>query len=388
MLVGFSVLAAAQPPPGALLAVPSPAAAATPWAQRLAVDLPAIDARHKADIGLYLIDLHSGATFSYRADRPWYIASMVKVPVALAVLRGVDAGAFTLETTLRLRAADYVDGGGMTNSHPLASALSVGYLLEQMMVRSDNTASDMLIGLVGASAVNALVAGLVPQGFGRITTLAEVRRQVYGQLTPAAQHLSGAELMELHRLPTDRARLALLAQFVDVPVADFRRRSLDAAYNAYYASGLNSARLDAYGSLLAQLVQGQALAPESTRYLLDLMARSATGAHRIKAGLAAGTRFAHKTGTQRRVACDAGLLQSGDPASGRGVIVVACTRGEIALPLAEAALRDIGNALCRSRLLNPNPLGALDDPSCDLALRLEHSPAAATAADRPAGPLR
>jgi Beta-lactamase enzyme family len=42
--------------------------------------------------------------------------------------------------------------------------------MEQMIIHSDNTASDMLIDLVGTAQVNAVVAGLVPQGFGRITS--------------------------------------------------------------------------------------------------------------------------------------------------------------------------------------------------------------------------
>jgi beta-lactamase class A len=171
------------------------------WSQRLAAELAAIDARLGTDIGVHVRDLDSNAALSYQADKPWYIASMVKVPVAMAVLRGVEAGTFTLDTTLRLRASDYVDGAGSTNSHPLATPLSIRYLMEQMIIHSDNTASDMLIGLVGAAEVNQVVASLVPQGFGLITTLAEVRRQVYSQLTPAARHLTGANLIALKQRP-------------------------------------------------------------------------------------------------------------------------------------------------------------------------------------------
>ena len=83
--------------------------------------------------------------------------------VTLAVLQAVERGDFTLDTPLRVRASDYVDGAGQTNSKPVGRALSVRYLLEQMLIYSDNTASDMLIGLVGIRAVNALVQQLVPR---------------------------------------------------------------------------------------------------------------------------------------------------------------------------------------------------------------------------------
>ncbi|RZM00617.1 MAG: hypothetical protein EOP73_15795, partial [Variovorax sp.] len=40
-------------------------------------------------------------------------------------------------------------------------------LLDQMIIQSDNMATDMLIDLVGAAEVNALMATLVPDGFRR-----------------------------------------------------------------------------------------------------------------------------------------------------------------------------------------------------------------------------
>ena len=361
-----------------------------PWSQYLAAQLPVVAARNESEIGVYVSELGGHASVSYRGDKSWYIASMVKVPVAISVLRGVESGAFTLDTTLRLRASDYVDGAGSTNGYPLATPLSLRYLMEQMIIYSDNTASDMLIDLVGAAEVNATVASLVPEGFGRITSLAEVRRQIYGQLTPAARHLGGADLIALQRVRNDSERLALLSQLVGVPVADFKRRSLDAAYKAYYASGVNSARLDAYAQLLTRLAQGTALGPESTDHLLGLMARTATGQHRLKAGLEPGTHFAHKTGTQRRQVCDAGLLRDAQPGAAAGAVVVACARGEMSLARSESALRDVGNAICRSGLLNH---GVTNAPSCDIAPRFERRPAATpfaapAAADEPASSLR
>ena len=361
-----------------------------PWSQYLAAQLPVVAARNESEIGVYVSELGGHASVSYRGDKSWYIASMVKVPVAISVLRGVESGAFTLDTTLRLRASDYVDGAGSTNGYPLATPLSLRYLMEQMIIYSDNTASDMLIDLVGAAEVNATVASLVPEGFGRITSLAEVRRQIYGQLTPAARHLGGADLIALQRVRNDSERLALLSQLVGVPVADFKRRSLDAAYKAYYASGVNSARLDAYAQLLTRLAQGTALGPESTDHLLGLMARTATGQHRLKAGLEPGTHFAHKTGTQRRQVCDAGLLRDAQPGAAAGAVVVACARGEMSLARSESALRDVGNAICRSGLLNH---GVTNAPSCDIAPRFERQPAASpfaapAAADEPASSLR
>ena len=348
------------------------AAAAPSWQQRLTEALARIDAVPDGPrIGVYARDLASGESVSFHAEQSWYLASTVKVPVAIAVLRGIARGAYTLDTPVTLRADDYVDGAGSTNRHAVGAALPIRFLLEQMVIHSDNTASDMLIGLVGLAQVNAVAAEVAPGGFGPITRLAEVRRATYGQLVPAARSLAGRELLLLRQQRDDSARLQVLARLVQVPVRDFRLATLGDAYDAYYATGLNAGRLDAYGELLARLADGQLLPPTQTRYLLGLMERVVTGPQRIRAGLPAGARFAHKTGTQRGRFCDAGIVQ---PAGGTRVLVVACTRGELSLARAERALREVGTALCRSGVLTQ---GVPDAPSC--AVRPPAVPAAGDA---------
>ncbi|MBU1351960.1 MAG: class A beta-lactamase-related serine hydrolase [Gammaproteobacteria bacterium] len=332
------------------------------WAELLQAELSLVAGRHTAGLGVYVRDLETGVAVSHHGNERWYLASTVKVPVALAVLQAVERGDFTLDTQLRVRAADYVDGAGHTNSKSVGASLSVRYLLEQMIIHSDNTASDMLIGLVGIRAVNALVEQLVPQGIERITTLADVRRHAYGYLTPEAAHLTGNDFLALKKQPNDAERLQTLARLLHVPAASFQRASVAEAFEAYYDSGLNSGRLDAYANLLHQVVDGQVLNAAHTRYLLRVMERVQTGARRIKAGLPATARFAHKTGTQRARTCDAGLISV--PRLGgldRRVVVVACTRGELLTARSDRALQDVGAAICKSGLLTD---GRPHDPLC------------------------
>jgi beta-lactamase class A len=310
-----------------------------------------IDGQSKSRLGVFVQDLDSRQSASYNADQRWYLASMVKVPVAIAVLRGVQRGDYSLDTPLTLRADDYVDGAGSTNRKPVGSAIAIRTLLEQMIIYSDNTASDMLIDLVGIADVNAVVKSLVPHAAWNITPLSEVRQQVYGALAPAGQQLSGKNLIRLNSEKVDAQRLELLSQMVGVPVANFDLPTLDAAYNAYYATGLNSGRLDAYGELLAKLANGLALNATQTDYLLTLMERVATGRNRLKAGLPVGTKFAHKTGTQRRRTCDAGLIRTSENGHERRVVVVACGRDDASLNRSELALKQVGVAICRSGLL-------------------------------------
>lgn len=338
------------------------AAAPADWPARLRPALERLAASQApAALGVYVRDLADGRSAALHADERWYLASMVKLPVAIAVLQAVERGEVTLDTRLVLRSHDLVDGAGSTARRPVGSALPLRTLLEQMMIESDNTASDMLIGLVGLRAVQAVLDGVAPDAFGPLTTLADVRRGVYGQLTPAAARLAGVDFLLLKAQRADAQRLALLPVLLNVPAKSLAAIDLDAAYARYYAGGANSGRLDAYGELLARLAEGRLLDATRTAWLLDVMARARTGTQRIRAGLPQGTRFAHKTGTQRARTCDAGIATLRTADGPRRVVVAACTRGEASLLQAERLLEGVGRALCRSGLL-PAPTRPTPEP--------------------------
>lgn len=324
------------------------------WTQDLVERIAQVDERTSGKLGVYLKDLDTGVSVSYHGDETWYLASTVKVPVAIAVMRRIDQGTLSLDAEVRLMESDYVDGAGPTNGRSPGTPLSVRFLMDQMLIHSDNTASDMLISLVGLDAVNAVTNELVPEGFGPITTLADVRRLIYGQFHPAAQNLSGRDFLRLKQQRGEADRLKLLATLLDVPQSEFNQFRLNEAYERYYATPSNSATLQAYGDLLTALVEGKALSQASTEYLISVMARVETGAQRIKAGLPATVGYAHKTGTQVARICDAGLIapppyRQADPTG--QLVVVACVRGAASTAKAERALRGTGEAITASGAL-------------------------------------
>lgn len=321
------------------------------WPARLRAQLAAAD-RGPGEIGVYVRHLGTGDELSFRGDERWYLASGVKVPVAVAVLREIERGHLNLNTRLGLEAADRVDGTGSTNHHRPGALLRVDYLLEQMLVYSDNTATDMLIRKVGLGEINRLTQQLSGWDF-RITTLADVRRLSYGALHPEAAALTFTDWVELRRT-AEPHRLAALAKRAGVPLEELAAPSLDATYEAYYQTHHNSAPLRAYGQLLEELTRGQALGPEGTAYLLDLMSRIRTGKRRIEATLPAGTRFSHKTGTQHRRLCDLGVARR---ATNAHVVVAACVREFPSLAAGELALRRVGIAVAASGVLDALPLG-------------------------------
>jgi beta-lactamase class A len=312
---------------------------------------------HSGELGVYIKDMRSGAVVSVRGDEPWYLASGVKVPVAVTLLQQVEKGTLSLDSTLRLAETDYVDGAGRTNRYRPGSQLSVRFLLEQMLIYSDNTASDMLIRLVGLDAVNAMLEDQVPQGFGKVTTLADVRRSIYSGFHPQAASLKGRDFLRIRAQP-DHRRIGELAKVIAVPVEQFSLNSIDGAYDAYYATHLNTGSLAAYAAFLEAILRGQFLQPDTNTYLLDLLAHVKTGARRIKAGLPASVTFAHKTGTQHRRICDLGIASG--PAStateNATLLIAACTRDFSSLAEAENALRQVGEILTQSGVWSTEPV--------------------------------
>ena len=316
-----------------------------PWTVAAQSALAALDARAPGRLGVYVEELGTGARVSLHGDEPWYLASGVKVPVAIATLRSVEDGELALEDTLVLEARDLVDGAGPTRSKPVGSALRVDWLIEQMLVRSDNTATDVLIRRIGLERVNAVARELGAARFGEITTLADVRRRAWSHVHPDARRLTGEDFLALKRARGAAARVAVFAQRLGLAPGALALDDLDRAFEAYYATLANSAPLSAYATLLAHLASGEALRPETTAYLLAVLERVETGTRRIRAGLPDGVAFAHKTGTQHRRTCDFGIARD---ARGSAAVIAACVRGgtlaanEALLGAVGAALRDAG----------------------------------------------
>lgn len=318
------------------------------WIAAAKKRLSELDQKHPGQFGVFVRDLRTNETLSVRGEETWYVASGVKLPVAIEVLRQVDSGKLTLDSQIPFEKADILDGAGQTASQTPGTKLPVRYLLEQMMVQSDNTASDLLIRTVGLDNINAWVKRIVPHGFGPITTLADVRRQIYAAFHPASTQLQNKDFVQLKAAVNDRERTAYLRKALGLEPGDLKLHSLEEAYGSYYAKGLNSATLQSYAQILEALAMGRLLKPESTKYLLEVMERVQTGDARVKASLPRGLSFAHKTGTQQRRLCDFGIVRE---STGRALATLAvCVRGVSKTAEAEEIVRTAAKHIAESGL--------------------------------------
>jgi beta-lactamase class A len=339
------------PASGALPGAPGLAAAAPAWAERLEAALERADEQLPGELGVYVQDIASGESYSFRGDELWYMASVIKVPVAVQVLRDIQEGRLSFADRIELLAEDFVDGAGETNQHPPGTRLRVDYLLRQMLVYSDNTASDVLIRTVDLSRVNSTARELIASESGDITTLADVRRYAYSGFHPGAAQLRSADLLAIRRAGFGDPRVVALAEVLGVPRAELLMPDLDTAFEAFYAAHHNAAPISAYGRLFAAIAKGEALDETRTRWLLDTLSQIKTGDNRIKAGLPHGANFAHKTGTQHRRNCDVGIVTLPGQPDGQGTVVAACTRGVASLAASERAFRAVGRAIGESGVL-------------------------------------
>ncbi|MEO9171328.1 MAG: serine hydrolase, partial [Candidatus Baltobacteraceae bacterium] len=120
---------------------------------RLASKFPAASA-------IEVMDLSSGYRASYNAGASMPAASTIKVPVMVEVFRQLEAGNFDLRRRVELLARDKDYGSGDLCNAPVGARYDVADLLSKMIDISDNTATNMLIRLVGRTHINRTMNGL------------------------------------------------------------------------------------------------------------------------------------------------------------------------------------------------------------------------------------
>lgn len=87
-------------------------------------------------------------------------ASTIKIPVMVEVFEQMAEGKIDLNRVVHLTASDRDWGWGELCDAPLGSGYTVSQLLWKMITRSDNTATNMLIRLVGRGNINATMQQL------------------------------------------------------------------------------------------------------------------------------------------------------------------------------------------------------------------------------------
>lgn len=247
-------------------------------------------------IGVAAVDLATGDQLYVLGDQLFPMASTSKIAVAATYLELVEQGRYSLTSEFPLlipvRSAKFSSRAAPVRKGQYMQAID---LIEIMITRSSNPATDALLAAVG--------------GPERVNDW--VRRQ-------------GIENFSIDR---DIATL----------VRD------DGEYDpAAWIDPRDSATPRAMTRLLQGLYRGDFLSDQSRRVLLGAMSRTRTGKRRIVANIPASARVSHKTGSLNNTSSDVGIIESPD---GRAIAVAIYVTGQGSRLARERRIAAIARAL-------------------------------------------
>lgn len=117
--------------------------------QKANARIAALEQQLGGRIGVLAVDTHNGARLAYRADERFAMCSTFKLLLAAAILAGVDRGEIKLAQLVPYDSADLLDYAPVAKAHVAEGKLSVEALAASIVEVSDNTAANLLLGLVG-----------------------------------------------------------------------------------------------------------------------------------------------------------------------------------------------------------------------------------------------
>lgn len=248
---------------------------------RLDKEIVAIEGQAQGRLGVALLDLKDRKQWSYRGSETFPMQSVFKLPLAVAVLQQVEAGKFRLDQPITVTRQDFSlfrsplakAFKGERNDYPLSE------LVRLAAGESDNTAADLLMRDIGGPQVvtkmlrDGGIAGLSIDRYER-----QFQPEIYG-----LRGFAWGETVDEKRF---RAELKALRPEVRI-----------AALSNALKDKRDAATPEASALFLEGFAKGTWLRdPAHTAFIEKIAAEMKIGAERIKAGLPAGSRLAHRTG--------------------------------------------------------------------------------------------
>jgi beta-lactamase class A len=278
----------------AALAVPpsqAPAAKPAELRAKLSKQLESIATDLDGVMGYVALDLTTNERIERLPSEVFPLASTVKLALLYELFRQADEGRLTLDAVRPLDKKHVVGGSGVL-AELTAPAMSLRDYATLMVIVSDNTATNLLIDVVGMDAVTARMAAL------------------------------GMPSIKLRRKMIDLAAARRGDENVGTP-ADMAK-------------------------LLAVIYKGEGLKKDSAEALLTILKKPKTSA--LRSGVDAGVPVANKTGTLEGVEADAGIVY----VNNRPYILVVLTTylksnaaGDAAIRAASRAAFDYFNRLSK-----------------------------------------
>ena len=135
--------------------------------------------RLPGQIGCEIFYPDSGDRYTCNADQPLMAASVIKLTVMVEAFRQREAGILRFDQTVTIRREDKLPScGALTYMHD-GLQVTVEDLVTLMIILSDNTATNLLIDLLGQEAINQTIntMGLTETRLNRKLFMPELARQ-------------------------------------------------------------------------------------------------------------------------------------------------------------------------------------------------------------------
>lgn len=277
-------------------AQPSPTHTASGLQRLLDAEL----ARFPGRAGVWIKHLATGEQAGVRADETFNSASVIKIPVIVMAYQMSERGTLSLDERMTIRKEDLRGGSGVFRYHDVGLQPTLRDVLMQMIITSDNTATDLAIAKVGG--VPRVNAWLDEHGLGEGLRLSQTTGELF-------------------------------AKYAQLPPGAGRNEKT----NADRAYWLGEMTPRATGRMLEAIQQGTLVSARSSEEIMRVMRAQQAGARRLPHFVTVP--IAHKTGDFPPVlANDVGIAFARS-----GPVVIAFFANEITGPYGEAEDR-IGRA--------------------------------------------
>jgi len=256
-------------------------------------------------VGVSAIHLETGRSVGLNEHDRFPMASVFKVPIAVELLTQVEAGTLSLDRMIDIEPTDLHLGSGTLYAlfiQPGVS-LSIRNLMELMLRISDNSATDVLLDVVGGGSVvtsRMRALGLMDIDVTRPTM--ELILDHRGAEMPPPDDWEAVVTFDEAVAAVD----AVSELVTDEEAEMARRRYPDDPRDTTTPTDMSR--------LLEMIWSRRALGEESASLLLDIMDRCLSGQARLKGLLPEGTPVAHKTGSLGGTTNDVGIITLPDGA--------------------------------------------------------------------------
>ncbi|HIF56349.1 MAG TPA: serine hydrolase [Gemmatimonadetes bacterium] len=242
-------------------------------ASRIEASLDALSAK----TSFYAKHLPSGREIAIRADEPMNALSVIKIPVMVLAYRDADAGTLDLDERYRIQPEDMRRGSGLLQSFAPGIEPTYRDIITQMIITSDNTATDVVINRLGLGRVNTMLEELGFEQTRLRATTGELFRAVLELADSSSASLSDREVFE-SGFPSD-------------PEAAVRSFGFEGDSTQWL--GRITAREVSH--ILEAIEEGELASPESSNEMIGILRRQFYSS-RLPQQLRGRASIAHKTG--------------------------------------------------------------------------------------------